>query len=361
MRQEVLLSSLHRRVHQRTNLLLVLLVGGLFSLFRWVMGNPNPSFFDLLFPFLLLLAHLALSPIPWQWTGDDEAKTGLGRGFLQSLGFSVAWVGLFLVCVRLFAPAPMRPEGPPPPMSESAHGPPFRPRPFNPVLGLGLINVGFAIAFGWGLAEKEASEVKASVMAELLRQARSQALQNQLKPHVLYNALNSLSELVHEDPPAAEEMVARLADLYRMLTLHGETDRVPLGEERRLVEAYLAMEQMRLGDRLQVRWEWPEWADGIVLPPLFLQPMVENAIKHGISPSDAGGELVITCGRDVDATFLKVENTGRPLEMPCEKGVGLRNLGARQALWAEVSGSFTLETRGERTVAELHWVSGESS
>ena len=353
MRQEIIRTSLLRRVRRRSNLLLVALVGGLFSLFREIADKPGFPAFEILFPFLLLFAHLALSPIPWQWTGDDEPKAGFGRGFLQALGFNAAWVSLCLMGLHVFAPS--HPRMPPPPGLEGRGRPPLRPRPISPGLGLGLANVGFAIAFGWVFAEKEASEAKTAAMADLLRASRSRALQNQLKPHVLYNALNSLSELVHEDPLAAEEVIARLADLYRMLTIHGEAERVPLAQERRLVEAYLAMEQMRLGERLRILWDWPSTVDEVALPPLFLQPLVENAIKHGISPCAEGGDLFVRGGLEGRVLSLRVENTGHLLEFPWEAGVGLRNLEARLALWTEAEGSFRLERCGERTVALLRW------
>jgi LytS/YehU family sensor histidine kinase len=217
------------------------------------------------------------------------------------------------------------------------------------------VNIAFAIVFGWVFAEKEATEMRERLMEERLRQSRSRALQSQLEPHVLYNALNGLSELVHEDPPAAEEMIARLADLYRMLTTHGEAESVPLMKERILVEAYLSMEEMRLGSRLEAAWDWPPWADSVVLPPLFLQPLAENAVKHGISPCDAGGRLRLVCAREGGRVVLSVANTGHPLASDARMGVGLGNLRARLELWKEGQGTFSLTQEGEWTVARIGW------
>ena len=216
------------------------------------------------------------------------------------------------------------------------------------------MNLAAGIAFGWVYAAKEATEAGGRRTAGLLRQSQAKALQNQLDPHVLYNALNGLAELVHEDPLAAEEMIAMLADLYRRLTVHGETALIRLEQERRLVEAYLDMEQMRLGDRLRVSWDWPDWADPVLLPPYFLLPLVENAIKHGISPAEAGGEVVIACARDGARILLRVENTGAALG-PGRPGVGLGNLGARLRLWTELEGRFKLEARGRWTTATVLW------
>lgn len=365
MRQNMIGHALRGRLGQRGSLLFLLALGGLFCLFRLFWGGPPPQVAELLVPFLLLLANLALSPIPWQWTGDDRPRASLPRGFLQALGFHTLWIVLLLV---LLGP-PMQsmrgrplPVDPPPRAPHAPGEPPLRPhgpRPFTP--GFVLVNVAFAMAFGWVLAEKEATEARETRTAGLLREATARALQNQLEPHVLFNALNSLSELVHDDPLAAEEMIARLGDLYRTLTRHGRRDRVTLGEERRLVAAYLAMEEMRLGERLRVAWEWPEEADGIELPPLLLQPLVENAIKHGISPAEDGGEVRISCVRNPDGVALTVANTGRPFEERKAGGVGLENLEARLALWPQVSAGFSLDWQAPWTVARLQWTPKEAA
>jgi len=95
--------------------------------------------------------------------------------------------------------------------------------------------------------------------------------------------LNGLAELVRQDPAAAEQGLLDLAELYRMVLDNGRLPWVPLKEEARLVERYLAVEKLRLGDRLHVIWEWDDELNGLMVPPLVLQPLVENAIKHGLS------------------------------------------------------------------------------
>lgn len=356
MRQEVLSSALLRRITRGSNLLMAGLVGGIFCLFHVLTRPPQLTLGELLLPFILMGAHLALSPLPWQWTGDEAPRPGLGRGFLQALLFNALWVALLLICTRALSPIPQQPHPvfPPPPMPGPM--PSFRPRPFNPGLGLWLVNLAFAMVFGWVSAEKEATEAREKATADLLRESQCKALRNQLEPHVLFNALNGLSELVHEDPLAAEEVIVRLAELYRMLMVHGQAALVPLGQERRLVEAYLAMEQMRLGDRLRVEWRWPAWADDLSLPPFFLQPLVENAIKHGISPCAEGGSLVITCARQGNTIQLAVNNTGRALTGTRGRGVGLGNLEDRLKLWTEVRGTIKLQAQDGWTSAVVAWI-----
>ena len=367
MRQELILPPLLRRLTDRWTGVVVLCVGGILCLFPLLDSRHPVSAVDWLLPFLAVYLHLSLAPVPWQWNGASPSKGRLVRGLLAALLFNALWIAALLLLGHLLHPNPMHggpmhfngmpggpmyPGGPPPDWGPGF--PPPRPRMLNPGWGLGLVNLAFALLVGWVIAEKEAMAAREQVTAELLRQAESKALQNQLEPHVLYNALSSLSELIYEDPLAAESVITQLADLYRRLSHHGKQARVPLGEERRLVEAYLTMEQMRLGERLQVAWSWPDWADALALPPHFLQPQVENAIKHGIGPYEVGGEVRITCTRDGARITLQVENSGlAPAETTT--GIGLGNLRARLALWSGAEGTFTLERQGDWTVASLHW------
>lgn len=307
-----------------------------------------------LLPFVLVYAHLVLTPLPWQWVQGDAKPTGTLRGLLLALAFNAAWIGALLLVVYLLHPVPSAPPGWPPDLPR----PPMGPRMPNPMLGLGMINLAFATSIGWGLAGREAMEARELETTALLREAESKALRNQLEPHVLYNALSSLSELIYEDPLAAEDVITQLADLYRRLTVHGKHGLVNLGEERLLVEAYLAMEQMRLGDRLRTSWSWPEWADGIPIPPFFLQSLVENAIKHGIGPFDGGGAVRISCQRVGTRIGLKVENTGSALKADANAGIGLSNLQTRLTLWSGADGTLTLTCDAGWTVADLQWSAG---
>jgi hypothetical protein len=356
VRQEVILRSLVRRMTGRWNVAFVVLLGGMLCLFRSMAIRHPLSLLEWLLPFVGIYFHLALAPIPWQWAQDGHRRVAIIRGLIVSLAFNATWIGGLLLLTHLFHPAPPPPA--PPGWPPNAPFPPMGPRLANPIFGFGLINLAFATFVGWGLAEKEAMEAREKETAGLLRQAESKALQNQLEPHVLYNALSSLSELIYEDPLAAETVITRLADLYRILSLHGKRDRVLLREERRLVEAYLSMEQMRLGDRLKVSWDWPSDVDDLSLPPLFLQPLVENAIKHGIGPSEAGGEIRISCHRDAGQINLMVQNTGNLPPDKLNHGIGIGNLAARLALWTEADGSFTMVREGMWTQAILRWKPG---
>jgi len=356
VRQEVILRSLVRRMTGRWNVVFVVLLGGMLCLFRSMAIRQPPTLMEWLLPFMGIYFHLALAPIPWQWAQDGTRRVATLRGLVVSLAFNATWIGGLLLLIQVFHPFPPPPA--PPGWPPNAPFPPMEPRLANPIFGVGLINLAFASFVGWGLAEKEAMEVREQESAGLLRQAESKALQNQLEPHVLYNALSSLSELIYEDPLAAEAVITQLADLYRRLSLHGKQDRVLLREERKLVEAYLSMEQMRFGDRLKVSWDWPIDVDDLSLPPLFLQPLVENAIKHGIGPSEAGGEIRISCHRNEGQISLMVQNTGISPPAKLSHGIGIGNLVTRLSLWTEAEGAFTLDREGLWTRAILRWQPG---
>lgn len=328
-------------------LLVVAVMGGLLALFRALTGPTAPTFSELASLLALLFLDLALAPVPWQWAMGQDDRFRVLKGLIAALVFNALWVALFVgAYVAFLSP---NPGGlPPGPARGGLHS-------LAPVAAPWLLNVAFASILGWTLAESEAHESRERQTSLLLQQAKAKVLRNQLEPHVLYNTLNDISELVYEDPLAAEEALAKLADLYRTLTRHGQEDITTLGAERKLVEQYLALEQIRLSERLRIQWDWPNWADDVRLPPLFLQPLVENAIKHGIGPSVEGGELRIRCERKEDALILAVENTGIPLPSERSKGVGLENLQARLGLWEGIRAEFHITLDGIWTRAEVRW------
>ncbi len=205
---------------------------------------------------------------------------------------------------------------------------------------------GLVAARANALDEKEAMVAEANI-------ARTRLLQSQLHPHVLFNALNGLAELIHKDPPTAEQSVKHLADLLRRILRASEAPTFSLGEERALVEDYLFIEGLRLGVRLRLQWDWDASLDAHQVPPLLIQPLVENAIKHGISPNRGGGDLVVRVGREGRDLKLEVWNTGAPYLDKPGGGVGLRNLEARLALHFGGDTTFTIGPREGGTLATI--------
>jgi sensor histidine kinase YesM len=161
------------------------------------------------------------------------------------------------------------------------------------MLVLAMANLCFGMLLGWVLAEKERAEAGESAAVRSAEEARAHALQSRMNPHVLFNAISGLAELVREEPEAAERALLNLSGLLRNLLDYGTRLSAPLSLERTMLEQYLSLEQIRLGKRLQIEWAWDVSLEGHELPPLLVQPLVENALKHGIAPHRPGGQLRI--------------------------------------------------------------------
>ncbi|WP_251930282.1 sensor histidine kinase [Salinibacter ruber] len=176
--------------------------------------------------------------------------------------------------------------------------------------------------------------------------ARLQALRYQLNPHFLFNTLNAVSTLiVEQENEDAERMVARLSDFLR-LTLECDSDvEVPLADELDFARRYLDIEQIRFGGRLVVQEDIEPEALSALVPPLLLQPLVENAVRHGIMPREEGGTLLIEAQRVGDRLLLRVADDGLGLSNDTDtgSGVGLSNTKARlNSLYGE-DHRFTLQ------------------
>ncbi len=173
--------------------------------------------------------------------------------------------------------------------------------------------------------------------------ARLTELQSRIRPHFLFNTLNSAIALVRAEPAKAEALLEDLSDLFRhALVEQGES--ATLAEEIQLAQRYLAIEQVRFGERLQVQWVIDPDANGARLPPLLLQPLVENAVKHGVEPSARGGKLRITTERRGARAIVRIANTLAPGTAPGAtrgQGMALDNVRARLALLHDVQGEFS--------------------
>ena len=391
MRNRDLQKTAWQRLQRPTTWGAVLGFGGLWVLTSWGVGNPVGRWQDLVFPFAVPFIYLALSPIPWQWTGDDRPLVTVPRGLLQALAWNLLWVGGMILLLGLSQPPPeyglpeppahqgVHPhpgQGPPPGPgllpdlgAEPNQPPSMGPRPGQPRLGEGaklgrifhpgmlailFTNLSLAMLLGWILANKERSEEREAEALQAASIAKARALQSQMSPHVLFNAISGLTELVWKDQKATEEALVNLAQLLRNLLDSSTRPVDPLSAERAIVEHYLAVERIRLGARLRVEWDWDENLGSHLVPPLLLQPLVENAIKHGVAPSREGGELRIFLRTEGSGFCLGVANTGEPFEAGRPEGIGLRNLRERLGLLGERPECLTLQGQEGWTVAALH-------
>jgi two-component sensor histidine kinase len=166
-------------------------------------------------------------------------------------------------------------------------------------------------------------------LRELAVSAQLAALRAQVNPHFLFNSLNSIAQLIATEPRKAEACVERLAEIYRYLLRRGHTDFVSLAEELSVAESYLEIERARFGDALRVEEHIDAGARHLLLPSLILQPLVENAVKHGISPKIGGGRVTIEARIDDGDLRLAVRDTGVGVgdqRAIYDRGLGLRNV-----------------------------------
>lgn len=182
--------------------------------------------------------------------------------------------------------------------------------------------------------QREAQIQQEKELRELAYHGEIAALKAQIQPHFLFNTLNSISASVPQQQESTRELIARLADTFRYALTATLEDRVPLSLELDFIRTYLSLEQQRFGKRLEVQIHTGEQVTGLPIPPMLLQPLVENALKHGIEPCITGGRITIACTREGERVKISVANTGAPYEGPVQgifksNGVGLRNTAGR--------------------------------
>jgi two-component system sensor histidine kinase AlgZ len=171
--------------------------------------------------------------------------------------------------------------------------------------------------------------------------ARLAELQARIRPHFLFNTLNSAIALVRAEPRQAERLLEDLSDLFRY-ALKEQAQSVSLADEIALAQRYLAIEQVRFGERMQLQWTLDAQADAARLPPLLLQPLVENAVKHGVEPSASGARIRVSTQRRGSTVVIKVSNTVAPAVGSSSSGHGLAldNVRERLSLLHDVQGRF---------------------
>jgi two-component system sensor histidine kinase AlgZ len=226
----------------------------------------------------------------------------------------------------------------------------FRPE-IPLIFGTGLLLYLLSVAFYYIVISVEASRdaearvMKASVLA---RDAELRALKAQVNPHFLFNSLNSISALTTSDPAKAREMCVLLGDFLRRTLGLGEKAAIPLEEELSLIRAFLAVEKVRFGARIQMEENIDKEALSIPVPPLLLQPLIENAVVHGIANLVEGGYIRLGIHSHNGTVSIDVENSFDP-DAPAKRrsGVGLANVRQRlQTRYGNLA-SFAVKTEGD--------------
>lgn len=196
------------------------------------------------------------------------------------------------------------------------------------------------------LESARAAEVRGVEARVLAREAELRALRAQVDPHFLFNSLNSIASLTGDDPQAARRMCLLLAGFLRRSLVLGSRDRVTLDEEMALLDEYLAIEKVRFGRRLEVSRAVDPTALPAQIPPLLLQPLVENAVRHGIAQRLEGGTLALEARRDGTVLRVRIENPRDP-DKPGRRGAGLGLDNVRGRLRSLFGDAARLEIRSE--------------
>ena len=186
--------------------------------------------------------------------------------------------------------------------------------------------------------------LRAQALSPALHKARLQALQARIRPHFLFNSINAVLGIVRADPKRAETALQDMSDLFRMAMAH-DGALVPVRQEVALARQYLDLEQLRLGERLKVNWHTKDMPDDALLPPLMLQPLLENAVYHGIEPLTEGGAIDIKLYRSGKEMHLEMYNPRQKLgSHHVGNKMALNNIRERLALQFDLEARYTAET-----------------
>jgi len=299
----------------------------------------TPGFATLTLVEYALWAVLTL-PIFWmtrQFGGDRPTLVRVLVFLVIGVVLAVAVDALLQEISRQVMPTP----GPPPPGVPRHLPPPQRVRGlfsrfsflydfmvYIVVLGAGLAR-NYIVRHQARLDETRRLQAEAAELHAQLADARLNALRTQLNPHFLFNTLNAISTLVEEDPRGVRRMIARLGDLLRHTLDEGDEQEIPLARELEMLRQYLDIMEVRFQGNLDVSIEPEPSLDDALVPNLVLQPLVENAFRHGLAPMQTVGRVVVRVVRDDGDLVLTVRDNGRGPAKEVREGVGLTNTRAR--------------------------------
>lgn len=227
-------------------------------------------------------------------------------------------------------PLPPGPPGYPPPVPHP------RPGPIEKSIPVGIPLYVAAVVLVGLFHLRRISAEKESRTAELEKQltaARLETLRSQLQPHFLFNTLNTVASLVHSDPQKAEAVILNLSSLLRATLKAKDKPLIPLRKELKLAQDYLEIQRARHGDQLEVEQDIPESVMSCAIPPLILQPILENAVKFGVNQNPRGGRIRLRAARIGEKIVMEVEDSGSGTHTDSIEGhgVGVSNTRARLA------------------------------
>jgi len=206
----------------------------------------------------------------------------------------------------------------------------------------------FILIYDSGQAGLERERLRAALMVSRLQQLRAQ-----FRPHFLLNTLNTIATLVHREPKTADGLITSLASLLRWTVDLDETDQITLKDELEFVQHYLTIQQVRFGPRLAASIDAPEETLRCAVHPFVLQPLVENAIIHGLRNAHPRGHVEITARIDGDALVLQVRDSGSADPATIRRGVGLKNLEERLSAMYGERANLSFRSESDELVAEV--------
>lgn len=207
-------------------------------------------------------------------------------------------------------------------------------------------NAAYAVLLSAGLAAY--FDLRQRAFSPALSEARLQALQARIRPHFLFNCLNAVLTLIRRDPKRAEAALEDLAELFRNL-MADNRELVTLADEMALTRRYLQLEELRLGERLVVQWSVEPGCPEVLVPPMLLQPLVENAVYHGIEPGLSAGTITIGLKREGERLLLDLTNPYHPDHQHRQGNrMALANIAERLALHFDVEATLETVVDGER-------------
>ncbi len=211
-----------------------------------------------------------------------------------------------------------------------------------------------AISFAFALLLLNYFRLRAQALSPAMFHARLQALQARIRPHFLFNTINAVLSVVRNQPKLAETALEDMADLFRA-AMADDTDLVSLNKEIELSRQYLALEQLRLGERLQTEWHTQDLPAQVLIPPLILQPLLENAVYHGIEKLAQGGCIDIRIYREDNELHLIVRNPMNEQTVPESSGnrIALSNIRERLTLLFDVEAHYQVEANDKQYTVHI--------
>ena len=299
------------------------------------------------------------------WAGFTPVVLATGRRWRLGSGGQWETIGPHLLCMAALAPAQIV-------TTYTLHYLGLALLPQRPPVTLWAWLVGLDAGIVWGtltgflyywlilgvqagLAYQRMYREQRVAAAELegrLTEARLEALRLQVHPHFLFNTLNAISAFVESDPERARRMIARLGELLRRTLDGGTAAELPLGRELDLLAPYLEIQRIRFGERLSIDLDVPAEASPGLIPTLMLQPLVENAVEHGVARTSQGARVHLRAARLGDRLRLEIADTGPGLA-PGGDGIGLANTRARLAGLYGQAYRFELSAKGSGTVVSI--------